>query len=330
MGILHINGLGAEKNYTKALKYFEIAASANQTEALNGLAFLYLHGHGVTQNRKKAYDLFKKAALLGNPEAQTNVAAVLMKGYPEINPNISEAYEFLKMAVKKDHPTSFLYLGTLLSSARFYKQLNITVNDNPCGSAVEYLLKGAHKGSFVKEILNIASKLIHLKDFESAYFMYAFAGSLGISEGLYAAAFLWEHNFIKNYKCGLGNNKACAFYYYMLAYIMGDTKSAIKMGDILYYDGKLDEAAKLYSISIERDQDPQAIFNMGYCYQFGKGVNSSQKEAFDLYDKLIEGAKSESFEFEVIFPALIMKGVAFAKRIASHLPIINSYVSYDN
>lgn len=72
------NSLGsiyqAEKNYTEAKSWYELAAAQNHPLATNSLAYLYDLGLGVPQNRNKGFELYSRAADLGWAEAMWNIA----------------------------------------------------------------------------------------------------------------------------------------------------------------------------------------------------------------------------------------------------------------
>ena len=59
---MFLNGYGIYKNYLKALKCFEEAASHDISMANHNLGSMYATGKGVEQDYSKAYEYYKKSA----------------------------------------------------------------------------------------------------------------------------------------------------------------------------------------------------------------------------------------------------------------------------
>tara|TARA_Y100000588_G_C14257682_1_gene926248 strand:- start:478 stop:1077 length:600 start_codon:yes stop_codon:yes gene_type:complete len=70
LAIKHYTGEGKPKDYTKAAKYFKLAAENGSHEAQFALGCMYQSGHGVTQNFIEATSWYLKAAQADNPNAQ--------------------------------------------------------------------------------------------------------------------------------------------------------------------------------------------------------------------------------------------------------------------
>lgn len=65
-GVIYMNGDGIDKNYTKAVEFFENAGEHGESSALFNLGMFYLNGEGVEKNIEKAKDYFKRSGDLGN------------------------------------------------------------------------------------------------------------------------------------------------------------------------------------------------------------------------------------------------------------------------
>lgn len=72
-----------EKNYNKAVEYYQKAAEQNHTSAQNKLGYMYYYGYGVEKNYTKAVEWYRKAAEQGNKTAQNNLDQ-LKKNHPEL------------------------------------------------------------------------------------------------------------------------------------------------------------------------------------------------------------------------------------------------------
>lgn len=70
LGMLCLECLGVEQDYTKAAKWLKKAAECGHTEAQLQLGNLYTEGLGVEQDYKKAKAWYEKAAYQGHAGAQ--------------------------------------------------------------------------------------------------------------------------------------------------------------------------------------------------------------------------------------------------------------------
>ena len=62
LGRLYNFGYGTERNFSEALKWFQKAATADNSYAQYSLGSLYYYGKGTEHNYKKAFGWFKKSA----------------------------------------------------------------------------------------------------------------------------------------------------------------------------------------------------------------------------------------------------------------------------
>lgn len=74
-GIIYYKGVGVEKDYAKALKWFELAAEKNYASAERILGWMYCNGEGVEKNEEKAAELFVRAVEHGYEDAATRYMA---------------------------------------------------------------------------------------------------------------------------------------------------------------------------------------------------------------------------------------------------------------
>ena len=80
IGIMYFKGIGIEKNYALAYRWFYMAANQGHPRARNDLAFLLSWGLGVQQNKPEAYIWFLRAAEQGFADAQYNLGVMLSHG----------------------------------------------------------------------------------------------------------------------------------------------------------------------------------------------------------------------------------------------------------
>jgi len=69
-----------QRNYSKAEEAFRQGESKNHAPSIHMLGLMHLKGIGVEKNRDKARELFEKASSLGHVFAKRNLAILLMTG----------------------------------------------------------------------------------------------------------------------------------------------------------------------------------------------------------------------------------------------------------
>lgn len=113
---------GYPLNYTKALEYFNKAAQAGVSDAMNYLGLIYEKGEIVTRDYRIAVDWFYRAikADTGNAHAAYNLGRMYYSGYG-VEKNLPKAYEFCKATVDlglgnthSAYPMSCYYTGCIL------------------------------------------------------------------------------------------------------------------------------------------------------------------------------------------------------------------------
>ena len=80
LGNCYLDGLGIEKSYDEAIKWFSKAAEHGNIKALNNIGYCYENGFGVEVDLYQAFSFYKKSALMGNEIAFINIAKCYMKG----------------------------------------------------------------------------------------------------------------------------------------------------------------------------------------------------------------------------------------------------------
>jgi TPR repeat protein len=87
-------------DYAEALRWFEKAASADDTIGMIGLGLLYVRGHGIAQDFAKARELWEKAATKGNSLAMAHLGVLFAAGLgvPQDYAKASDCFK--KAAVK--------------------------------------------------------------------------------------------------------------------------------------------------------------------------------------------------------------------------------------
>ena len=78
---MYYKGIGIEKNYKLAFKFYKISAKRGNHLALYSLGNMYFNGIGVEKNIKKSYKWFKLSAEKGNSISQENINIIEKLNY---------------------------------------------------------------------------------------------------------------------------------------------------------------------------------------------------------------------------------------------------------
>ena len=83
LGDMYRRGLGVDRDYAKAVEWYQKAADQEYAPAQYSLGFMYLNGLGVDQGYAKAVEWYQKAADQGYAWAQTSLDTLLAQ-HPEL------------------------------------------------------------------------------------------------------------------------------------------------------------------------------------------------------------------------------------------------------
>ena len=79
-GNRYAKGIGVERNYAKAVTYFQRSADGGNSNAQASLGVRYMSGQGVPQNYDIAKSWFEKAAAQNNPYAENQLGYMYASG----------------------------------------------------------------------------------------------------------------------------------------------------------------------------------------------------------------------------------------------------------
>ncbi|MBC3808884.1 sel1 repeat family protein [Undibacterium seohonense] len=108
---LHFDeGIGVEKDVTKALYWYRRSAEFGNAAAIYNLAIKYERGDGVPVNHREAFELYESAAMKGNHLAQGTLSSVYLEGKFGKKVNLQKGLDWLKIVAENGDPKSqFLY-----------------------------------------------------------------------------------------------------------------------------------------------------------------------------------------------------------------------------
>jgi hypothetical protein len=108
----HYQGSTDTHAYAKAKYWYEKCVKNEVKESYNNLGALYLEGLGVPKDEVKAFELFKQGADKLDASASINVALLYAWG-KHVSHDKMKAYDYLKTALKQGRIEAEAYLDTL-------------------------------------------------------------------------------------------------------------------------------------------------------------------------------------------------------------------------
>src|SRR5262249_48564144 len=91
-------GVGTERDYSEAVRWYRLAGDAGRPEAQNNLGSMYGRGLGVTKNDAEAMKWYLRAASAGHPAAQNNVGSLYGAGHGVPQDDAQAVYWYRKSA----------------------------------------------------------------------------------------------------------------------------------------------------------------------------------------------------------------------------------------
>lgn len=111
LGFAHLNGSGVPKSITKAVEWWQRAASCGDSDSQNAMGWAYQYGQGVPKDQAKALEWYLRAAKSGNAESQFSVGAAYWNG----------------LGVPKDAAKSIEWFLKAASGGKHEAQLSIAI-----------------------------------------------------------------------------------------------------------------------------------------------------------------------------------------------------------
>ena len=97
-GVMHLLGLGTEKDVKKGLAVLNMAANAGDPDAVMALAYAVYTGQGIPADARKAAEMLEEAAAMGNPAAYICLAYITAKGGKDLPADPKRAERYVRLA----------------------------------------------------------------------------------------------------------------------------------------------------------------------------------------------------------------------------------------
>ncbi|PKC74018.1 kinase-like protein [Rhizophagus irregularis] len=258
-----------DTNFRKSFNYFQKAAEKENKFAQYILGDFYKNGNYVKKNIRKAFELYQKSAKQGYKYAQFQLGYYYDYGIG-IDINRVKAFKLYKLAAEKGHNIAQNNLGMLyLRGEGTEKDLN---------TAVYWFQKAAKNDeSYAQNNLGLCYELglgIN-KDEIKAFEYYKKSAENGNINAKFQLGYC--------YVSGVGTevNKIRGFELYDEA--AGNNNNNIQVINNEKIDTYLDKINHWYKKAAENDSS--ALYDLGMCYEFGKGVYQNEIRAFEFYKK---------------------------------------------
>ena len=248
MGRFCETGEGVDKDEAEALNWYRKAADAGYPRAIYRTGVFYAEGKAVGKDTAEAVKRYREAADAGYPLAQYVYGRCCDRGECGVEKNESEAFRWYKKAAEQSLPAACTALAECYANGR----------------GVEYDFMQAQKWNrhhWDKSMLfgvNYARKRVtrhldpaELEDFDNGLnvdLLYNTNDNIKLYMEVAESYFYGRNGFRQNYA----------------------------------------QAVKLYRVVADAQRGGKGLYEMGFCYEFGKGVEADLEEAEKWYAKLDE------------------------------------------
>lgn len=342
LGNMFWKGDGVIRNNETAYKYFKKGADKKDPSSLNGLGKMYLEGaidqEGnviIEQDYEKAAGYFNKSAALGNSEAHYNIGILFMEG-KGVRRSYKQAFQHFAIAAQHGQVLAKYQLGNM----HLY---GLGTNPN-CDVAVKFYKSVVEKASWTSVMETAFENYVNGEDQHTALLLYMQAAELGIEVGQANLAFMYDRGYgleeiikdLTEEKQELLKFKG-AIKWHQHAAEQGNVDAYVKVGDYYYYGSSaltssssaenLEQSYEksLYFYRRAKDlNNAQAMFNLGYMHEHGKGLPQDFHLAKRHYDM---AAEADPVAYVPVLMALgklyVHWGFSLAKDYISNLFTIN-------
>ncbi|KAJ1723521.1 ERAD-associated protein [Coemansia erecta] len=287
-GLMLLRGEGMPADTSLAFKWLKIGAELGHGAAINALGYMYQHGIEVEPSEEDAIELYKRAADRGHSGGHVNYALAVASTMPKA------AVNSLNRAARSGHVLAHFNLGEM--HARVAKTSEVQ-----CRLAVASYRFVVENADWQHSPFAESTAAFRRGDLAGAALHYMRAAEMGYGVGQLNAAVLLEHaaradnqgdsRLAKIYETHEQLDRQAAVYWTRAAnQNMADAR--VKQGDH-YYHGRGTEcnptrAAAAYRIAAESERNGLAMWNLGYMFENGIGVERDFHLAKRYYDLAVE------------------------------------------
>lgn len=108
LGTCFSKGLGVERDFRRAARFFELAAAQGDAAGFRNLGVMHLKAQGVAADPEKAVELLKRAAEDGDPAAAYHLGLCFESGVG-VSMDPDQARKWMTQAAKAGHPMAKIW-----------------------------------------------------------------------------------------------------------------------------------------------------------------------------------------------------------------------------
>lgn len=205
LGLMYFKGDGVKQNFSKAAKWYRLAAIQGNAEAQLKLGDMYYNGNGIPIDYKRATRWYLYSSKQGNIEAQFNLGLMFENGEGIIQ-SYEKAMRWYRRAANQGHSGSQYRLGLMYDKGN--------TNNKEFKKALKWYLKSGKKGNAEAQFKlgkiydqGIKSK----KDKRKAFKWYLLAAEKGHPKAQFHVGLLYENG------SGVQKNMQNAAKWYLLS-----------------------------------------------------------------------------------------------------------------
>ncbi|WP_339735350.1 hypothetical protein [uncultured Gimesia sp.] len=279
LGRNYMAGEGVAQDKAAAIKWYRKAAEQNYARAQHELGFCYSAGIGVEKNDSKAVEWYRKAAEQGLSSAQNKLGLRYTSG-KGVKKDYIEALKWYRKAAEQNHAGGQYNLGYSFKSGE-----GVTRNYS---EAMEWFQKAARQGHADAQH-NVGTMYYHglgvTKNYTTAMKWYRMAAEQGLSKSQNILGEAYQNGE------GVSVDDSEAFKWFLKAAEQDHVDAQMYLG-YRYYHGKgtpqdYGEALKWWRKSAAKGQ-VESLHNLGWMYSSGEGVTKNSVEAAKWYRKAAE------------------------------------------
>ncbi|KAF8325879.1 uncharacterized protein EI90DRAFT_3146653 [Cantharellus anzutake] len=307
LGRMYLRGEGVKYDPQSAKMWFERGAEFGDKECHNGLGIIWRDGLVNRKiDEKVANECFFAAASQDLAEAQVNLGK-----FHYNHRELPLALKYFEAAIRHGSPFEAFYYIASIHAKRAQDRNSIpSLRAGSCGVAVSFFKLVAERGSWKNTLMSEAESL-WLRggdaDKEAARLRWWMAAEQGFEVGQSNLAYVLDQHksFLQlpNSRKPENNTARLALVQWTRSAAQHDVDALVKVGDY-YYHGlgvndeseelRWEKAAGYYLSAVETQRSALAMWNLGWMYENGKGVNQDFHLAKRYYDMALE-TNSEAY-----------------------------------
>lgn len=275
LALLYKNGQGVEQSYELAEEWFRLAAEQGHIAASYYIGLLYCGENGKKPAYEQAAEWFRRAAEQGHANAQCKLGVLYKYGFG-VEQSTEQAREWLRLAVEQGHTAAFKELSTPNDPGKLDEQvkwLHIVPEREETAVQPEPLPADRPGREPEKPAVLTTGQIVA-------------AAERGDADAQFKLASKYQHG-----QGGIPQSLAKAVAWYCKAAEQGHAGAQYNLG-LLYRNGKgveqsFVQAAKWLRKAAEQDY-AGAQYELGVLYQKGRGVEQSEQQMLYWYRKAAE------------------------------------------